>query len=339
MGKTKSGVTSSSTGENMKQNPFKRIALANEFGVAVAIGIIISVAVSLTPNFLVGSNINTILQQISYVAIVASGMTLVIIAGEIDLSIGSIYGLSAVLFTWLASSMDWPILPSVMLAVLFGGFLGWLNGIVTTKLNIPSFVVTLAGLGALRGVSLLLSGGVPLYAKESLWFSSLVGGSWLGISAQVFWMIGICGVVGIILKKTQFGSDIYAVGGNKIAAANAGINVHLVKIKVFTISGLLAGWSGVMLVGWLGSSNPLTGQGFELLVVAAIAVGGASLFGGTGTILGTVLGAVTGGVITNVMVLVGINGNWNFVANGLLILGAVMVNTYAAKRRKSAYTL
>jgi ribose/xylose/arabinose/galactoside ABC-type transport system permease subunit len=143
--------------------------------------------------------------------------------------------------------------------------------------------------------------------------------------------------VGILLAKTKFGSDLYAIGGSKTAAANAGINVHRVKIKAFMLSSFLASWAGIMLVGWLGSSNPLTGQGFELLVVAAIAVGGASLFGGSGTVLGTTLGAIIGGLITNVMVLIGINGNWVFVANGLLILAAVMINTYVSKRRKAAH--
>jgi ribose transport system permease protein len=320
--------------KKIKSNFLLRLIHANEFGVGVAIALIVAIAIPLTPNFLVGSNINTVLQQISYVAIAAAGMSLVIISGEIDLSIGSIYGLAAVMFTWLSTNMNWPIIPSLILSLLLGAFLGWLNGIISTKLNIPSFVVTLAGLGALRGVALLLSGGVPIYATESPTFSSLVGGSWLGISSQVFWMVGICGLVGLLLAKTKFGSDLYAVGGSKVAAANAGIDVHRVKIKAFMLSGFLAAWAGIMLVGWLGSSNPLTGQGFELLIVAAIAVGGASLFGGTGTILGTTLGAIIGGVITNVMVLVGINGNWTFVANGLLILGAVMINTYAAKRRK-----
>jgi ribose transport system permease protein len=322
--------------KNGRPSLLLRIVRAREFGVALATAIIVMIAVPLTPNFLVGSNINTVLQQISYVAIAGAGMTLVIISGEIDLSIGAIYGLTSVMFTWLATNWNWPIIPSALVALALGVFIGFLNGIIVTKFNIPSFVVTLAGMGGLRGVALLLSGGVPIYGKQSNTFQSFVGGSWFGISAQVYWMAGICAAAALLLAKTKFGSDLYAVGGSKIAAANAGINVHRVKIKAFMLSSFLASWAGVMLVGWLGSSNPLTGQDLALLIVAAIAVGGASLFGGSGTILGTTLGAIIGGLITNVLVLIGINGNWIFVANGLLILAAVMINTYVSKRRRAA---
>jgi ribose transport system permease protein len=315
-----------------------KILRAKEFGVVVAIVSIVIVAISLTPNFAVGSNINTIIQQVSYVAICAAGMSMVVIGGEIDLSIGSIYGMGAVMFTWLSKNMDWPILPSVVVTLLLGLFIGWLNGYISVKLNIPSFVVTLAGLGALRGAVLLLSGSVPIYAKESKPFSALVGGSFFGISAQVFWMLAICTIIGVTLAKTKFGSDLYAIGGSKVAAQNAGINVSRVKIQSFMLSGFMSTWAGIMLVGWLGSSNPLTGQGNELLIVGAIAVGGASLFGGSGTILGTTLGAIVGGLITNVLVLVGVNGNWTFVANGSLILGAVVINTLVAKKRNTLRT-
>ncbi|NBU56932.1 MAG: ABC transporter permease [Actinobacteria bacterium] len=315
-----------------------RILRAEEFGVVVAIIGVVVVAISLTPNFAVGTNINTILQQISYVAICAAGMSLVVICGEIDLSIGSIYGLGAVMYTWLSVKLDWPVLPSIVLTLILGVFIGWLNGYVSVRLNIPSFVVTLAGLGALRGAILLIAGGVPIYAKESKTFTALVGGSFLGISSQVFWMLALCTIVGVILAKTKFGSDLYAIGGNKVAAQNAGINVSKVKIQSFIISSFLATWAGIMLVGWLGSSNPLTGQGSELLIVGAIAVGGASLFGGSGTILGATLGAIVGGLITNVLVLVGVNGNWTFVANGLLILAAVVINTLVRKKRKTLRT-
>jgi ribose transport system permease protein len=305
-----------------------RILRAEEFGVVVAIVGIVIVAMSLTPNFAVGTNVNTILQQVSYVAICAAGMSLVIICGEIDLSIGSIYGLGAVMYTWLSMKMDWPIIPSIVVTLILGVFLGWLNGYISVKLNIPSFVVTLAGLGALRGATLLISEGVPIYAKESKAFSGLVGGSFLGISAQVYWMLALCTIVGVVLAKTKFGSDLYAIGGNKVAAQN----------QSFMISSFLATWAGIMLVGWLGSSNPLTGQGLELLIVGAIAVGGASLFGGSGTILGATLGAIVGGLITNVLVLTGVNGNWTFVANGLLILAAVVINTLVAQKRKTLRT-
>jgi ribose/xylose/arabinose/galactoside ABC-type transport system permease subunit len=315
-----------------------RIIRAEEFGVVVAIIGVVIVAISLTPNFAVGTNINTIVQQISYVAICAAGMSLVVICGEIDLSIGSIYGLGAVMYTWLSVKVDLPILPSIILTLILGVFIGWLNGYVSVKLNIPSFVVTLAGLGALRGATLLISSGVPIYAKESKTFTALVGGSFMGISSQVFWMLALCTIVGVILAKTKFGSDLYAIGGNKIAAQNAGINVSKVKIQSFMISSFLATWAGIMLVGWLGSSNPLTGQGSELLIVGAIAVGGASLFGGSGTILGATLGAFVGGLITNVLVLVGVNGNWTFVANGLLILAAVVINTLVRQKRKTLRT-
>ena len=141
-------------------------------------------------------------------------------------------------------------------------------------------------------------------------------------------------VFGIVLATTKFGSDVYSVGGNAKAAADSGINVARVKVLCFALTGSLCGLAAVILVGWLGNANPLTGTGFELSVIAAVVVGGASLAGGTGNILGTLLGAVIAGVLSNALVLAGVDGNWQQVATGLLILAAILLNIVVSKRAR-----
>lgn len=296
-------------------------------GVGVATILLLVTCALFVPNFTKPDNLLGVAQQISIVAIVAVGMTYIIIGGEIDLSIGSQYGFFAVLFAWLFTKYGMGIPASLMIVFFAAIFVGLVNGVFATRFKIPSFIVTLATLSILRGAALLIAGGVPIVGPSDTTFNSILAGNVAGnLTAQVVWMVAVAAVGGLVLAKSRFGWNVYSVGGNARAAEYAGINVRRVKITTFVIGSVCAALGGAILVAWLGSASPLTGTGFELSVIAAVVVGGASLTGGRGNILGTVLGAVIAGVISNALVLVGVDGNWQQVATGSLILVAVLLN-------------
>lgn len=312
-----------------------RLVRREEFGILCATIALVILAAIFANGFLDPANLLSIAQQISIVTIIAVGMTYVIVAGEIDLSVGSQYGFLAVFAAWNIREVGIPVGATIPIVLIAGALIGTLNGIFTTVFKIPSFVVTLAALAILRGAALLLSHGTPILGSENPAFKAITSGQILpGLVAQTLWALLIVLVLGIVLAFTRFGSDIYSVGGNMKAAQDAGIKVRLTKISAFALTGLLCGFAALLLVGWLGSANPLTGTGFELDVIAAVVVGGAVLTGGRGTIFGTVLGAIIAGVLNNALVLAGVDGNWKQVATGLLILVAVLINRLLPKLMK-----
>ncbi len=321
--------------------PSRRLKLVSgeEFGILVATILVILGAGTIADGFFSSENLLSIAQQIALLGIVATGMTYVIVVGEIDLSVGSQYGFLAIALAWMLHDVGIPIGPAIPLVLLLGAAIGAVNGVVTVLFQIPSFVVTLATLSILRGGALLLSEGVPLKGSADTAFRDLLAGHPLpNLSAQSVWMIGVMVIGGLVLAFTRFGSDVYSVGGNPKAARDAGINVSRVKVTCFALAGALAGLAAIIMVAWLGSANPLTGTGFELSVIAAVVVGGASLTGGKGTVFGTLLGAIIAGVLSNALVLAGIDGNWQQVATGALILVAVLLNKLVANRAARART-
>jgi ribose transport system permease protein len=322
-----------STVDDTAGNPLRRLVTAREFGVlAATVAVFLLCAVGAS-GFLETANLLAVAQQIAILSIVATGMTFLIVAGEIDLSVGSQYGFLAVLLAWLVTKAGVPVATAAPLAVLTGVLIGALNGVITTKFRLPSFVVTLAALSVLRGAALLVAHGVPVRGSRDETFRALFAGYPApNLAAQVLWMAAVVVLGGLVLARSKFGYDLYAVGGNRTAAAGAGVNTDRIKILAFAITGGLTGLAAVILVAWLGNANPLSGNGFELSVIAAVVVGGAALTGGTGSVLGTFLGAVITGIITNALVLFGIDGNWQQVATGVLILAAVMLNQVVARR-------
>jgi len=312
----------------------RRLAGAHESGVLVATLTIFAVCALTLPNFLDTANLLSIAQQIALIGIVGVGMTFVIVSGEIDLSVGSQFGFLSVFLAWLVTVQGIPVGPAALITVLVGLLIGLVQGLVVTLLSVPSFVVTLAGLSVLRGAALLVSKGVPVNGSSNQTFRSVTGGTLFGsLTAQTLWMAGLLIIFGWVLARTKFGYDVYASGGNRRAASQAGIRTAVVKTSCFALTGACSGLAAVILVGWLGSANPLTGSGFELSVIAAVVVGGAGLAGGVGSITGTFFGAVVAGMIANALTLSGIDGNWQPVATGLLILGAVLINRFVGIRQ------
>ncbi len=314
-----------------------RFISGGEFSILVATVLVVVGASIIADGFLSPANLLSIAQQIALLGIVATGMTYVIVVGEIDLSVGSQYGFLAVALAWLVHDVGVPVGPAVPLVLVLGALIGAANGLITTFFGIPSFVVTLASLGILRGGALLLSGGVPIQGSTNEAFRSITAGQPLpNLTAQSIWMAVVMATFGFILTKTRFGSNVYSVGGNAKAAGDAGINVRRTKVACFALTGALSGLAAILLVGWLGNANPLTGTGFELSAIAAVVVGGASLTGGKGSVMGTLLGAIIAGVLSNALVLAGIDGNWQQVATGALILVAVLLNVFVNKRSQAA---
>jgi ribose transport system permease protein len=307
-----------------------------EFTVLVAAVLLFAVLGLAKPDlFPVPENLLLVARQITTLAIIAIGVTFLFIAQEIDLSIGSIYGILTVTLAYLITR--WSVEPwlAMATAVALGLAIGLINGLVVTQFGIPSFIVTLGMLSILRGCALLLSGGWPILIKLPPGDSFLqitAGRAWGVVPMQIFWMVGLMLVASFVLSKTRFGAHVYATGGNVEAAILTGIPTKRVKIVCFMITGALCAIAAALLLGQVHSGFPLTGQGYELDIIAAVVIGGTPLFGGAGSILGTLLGAVILGMITNGLVLLGASAYFEPVAKGAIIVSAILVDTIIRRR-------
>jgi len=286
-------------------------------------------------------NLITIARQISLVTILAVGMTYIIIASEIDLSVGSSFAVTGIVLGVLIKQTGLNPWLALLAAMLLGTILGLVNGLITTKLGVPSFVVTLGGLSALRGIALGLAGGWPVSGLSEHRFFDITGGYlvvetdiYTSIPMQVIWMIVALIIGWWLLSKTRFGYHLYATGSNKQAAILAGIQTDRVKITAFMIMGFLVAVASSLQLGFFKSFQPTSGQGLELQVIAAVIIGGTNLFGGSGNVIGTLLGAVIIGMINNGLILAGVPTYWQFVAIGVIIIIAVVLDLQIRKHQK-----
>ncbi|MCF8224255.1 MAG: ribose ABC transporter permease [Bacteroidales bacterium] len=294
----------------------------------------------LTDSFLTMENTWNVMRQISVNMVISVGMTLVILTGGIDLSVGSILAISGAVaasmlkfgteFTDLDMHVGFTLLGAMVGGTLVGTFLGWFNGLTITRFKVPPFVATLAMLTIARGLTMLWTGGFPVTGLgDSMAF---IGTGWfLGIPMPV-WISLIVVVAAIILtKRTTLGRHIYAIGGNEQAARLSGINIKRIKMIVYSIAGGLAAIGGIIVTSRLDSAQPNAGAGFELDSIAAVVIGGTSLSGGKGTILGTVQGALIIGILNNGLVLLNVSPFWQQVIKGLVILLAVVMEKLNSK--------
>lgn len=273
--------------------------------------------------FLSQRNLMNVGRQGSVVAIVALGQALVIIARGIDLSVGSVIGLSAVCAAIVLQTTDSNMLA---LAAGLGAGLsaGVLNGLMVTRFRINPFIATLGMLSIARGVALLMTGGIPVTFMG--WAEVLGAGRVFDIPVSVILMIGLAILVHLIATRTVTGREIYAVGDNPKAARLAGIDTGRIRMVVFAFCGLLAGLGGIILAGNLASADPNLGMGYELDVIAAVILGGTALSGGRGSIIGVFIGAMLMALLNNAFVLLGISAYWQVVTKGLIIILAVGVD-------------
>ncbi|MEH2324619.1 MAG: ribose ABC transporter permease [Nostoc sp.] len=286
----------------------------------------------LSPNFLTAGNIVNILRQSSINIVLATGMTFVILTGGIDLSVGSILGVSAVvaLLVSLLPALSWAAVPAALLA---GLLLGLVNGAIITFLDVPPFIVTLGSLTALRGLAFLVAKGTTLINPDINF--AWVGNTYLGPFPWLV-IIALLAVIAswFVLRQTVLGVQIYAVGGNERAARLTGIKVNRVLLFVYGISGLLAGLAGIMSASRLYSASGILGQGYELDAIAAVILGGTSFTGGIGTIGGTLLGALIIAILNNGLTLLNLSYFWQLVVKGLVIILAVVIDRLRRRSRR-----
>ncbi|MBT2569389.1 ribose ABC transporter permease [Planococcus sp. ISL-110] len=296
--------------------------------IAPFIGLILIIVIItiLNPGFLSVSNLMNVLRQVSINALIAFGMTFVILTGGIDLSVGATLALTgAVSAGMMASGMD-PIF-AMLLGLLLGAVLGAINGIIIAKGKVAPFIATLATMTIYRGLTLVYTDGRPISGLgDSLTFQMLGKGYFFGIPIPVVTMMVSFGILYFILKKTTFGRRVYAVGGNEEASILSGINSDRIKIYVYSLLGLLAALSALILTSRLNSAQPTAGEMFELDAIAAVVLGGTSLTGGRGWIVGTLIGALIIGVLNNGLNLIGVPSFFQQVVKGAVILLAVLLD-------------
>lgn len=313
---------------------FKDKIKNNEILGPLAALLIMTIALAfLSDNFMTYANILNLLRQVSVNIFIAFAMTFVILTGGIDLSVGSTLALTSALTAGLIRSGMNPIV-CLILGLLIGGLLGLINGVFISMGNLAPFIVTLATMSIYRGFTLVYTNGNPItgVAKEGI-FKFLGRGSVLGIPFPIIIMIIIFAILYIFLHRTPFGRKIFATGGNEKAALISGISINKIKIFVYTISGVLSAISGLILMSRLNSAQPTSGVGAEMDAIAAVVLGGTSMVGGKGSIYGTLVGALIIGVLNNGLNIIGVSSFYQQVAKGVVILLAVLLDSYKNRKK------
>lgn len=294
----------------------------------IALIFLIVVVSFLNPNFFTVDNILNILRQTSVNAIIAVGMTLVILTAGIDLSVGSVLALCGA-FAASLIALEVPVLVAVPTALFAGAALGAISGIIIAKGKVQAFIATLVTMTLLRGVTMVYTDGRPIStgftdtADAFAWFGT---GYALGIPVPVWLMVIVFAAAWYLLNHTRFGRYVYALGGNESATRLSGINVDRVKIGVYAICGLLSALAGIIITSRLSSAQPTAGMGYELDAIAAVVLGGTSLMGGKGRIMGTLIGALIIGFLNNALNLLDVSSYYQMIAKAVVILLAVLVD-------------
>lgn len=294
---------------------------------AVLLVVIAGIAGVLEPGFLVLGNLLNIAGQSVFVAIAAVGMTVVLINGGIDLSVGATAAFCAGVTAWLIG-LGFPLIAAIVMALMVGALIGLANGLAIMKLGIPAFIATLAMLGILRGLLFVWTDGVPFIGYVDSTYRTIGGLTPLigRVTVPLLMMAAVAIAVSLLLRRAKLGRHIRAVGSDAHAASLSGVSVDRVRITVYVLSAVVAAIAGVLLAGRLTTVQPLMARGMELNAIAAAVMGGATLKGGRGTVLGAVLGAVVLAVIQNLMNLFGVDPSWELIFTGAILLVAVLAN-------------
>lgn len=296
-----------------------------KYGVFIAFVLICFLLSVSAPAFLTVQNAVIVLRQISINGILAVGVTFVIIAGGIDLSLGSVVALTGVVAATFAHPHQWPLIVPIALAILAGVGIGLVNGLVITKGKVAAFIVTLGMMTIARGLALVLSEGRPI-SNLSPSFNYIGSGQVLGVPLPVILFFCVVVAATVLLGYTRIGRYVYAVGGNEHAARASGINVASVRMFTYIVCSGLAGLAGVVLASRITTGQPNAGVAYELDAIAAVVIGGTSLSGGVGKITGTVIGALIIGVISNGLDLLNISSYYQQIIKGIIIIGAVLLD-------------
>ena len=312
--------------DHRQQSWLSGVLNGQTFWVFVAVVVACLILTFSTDSFATAKNLYNITRNVTFVAIIALGMTMVIITGGIDLSVGSVLCLCSMVLG-VVMHAGYNIEIGIAAAVLSALAVGLFHGLLIAYIGLPPFVVTLATLSIARSLAMVASGNTVVYqfGPDHDKLLALGGGAWLfGIANPVLYMIVLALIAGFILRWTRFGRYLYAIGGNEHAATLTGVPVKPIKVAVYMISSLMAGIAGIVQTGWLGAITTNIGTGLELQVIAAAVIGGAALVGGAGTAIGALIGAALIEVIRNSLGLLGINAFWQGVFIGSAILLAVL---------------
>lgn len=302
----------------------KLLKLLQNYGIVAGFLIFcVYLSIATKGNFVAKDNFKDVANQISFNAIIATGMTFVILTAGIDLSVGSILGFAGVVAS--LALKKYGIAIGFLAGMGMGAFLGAFNGMVITKLKITPFITTLAMMTMARGFAWLAApeGYISDFPES---FSNIAGGTLLSIPNLAIFMILVVALAHLILTRTTFGRYVYSTGGNEEATFLSGVNVNRVKVFVYMFSGFLAGLSGVLLASRLDSGDPKSGTMYELNAIAAVVLGGTSLMGGVGSALGTFFGAIIIGVLNNGLILLGVSEYNQWIIKGVVILLAVLLD-------------
>lgn len=328
--KTKKATATAGVGNAVK------IYFKENLGIIVAF-LVLCVFLSVFPktsgSFFTRQNIFNVLRQISTNLFLACGMTMVIILGGIDLSVGSIIALSGCISAGCVARYNLPLPIALLMGLLVGLLVGMFNGAVISKTTIPAFIVTLATMNIAKGLAYVYTGGSPVRVVTKEW--QFLGAGYVGIfPTPVVILVIVLIITAIIMNKTKMGRHMYAVGGNQQAAEFSGIKVEKVKFFVHAFSGLMAGLAGIVLASRMYSGQPTAGDGAEMDAIAAVVVGGTSMAGGSGKIGGTIIGGLIIGVLNNGLNLLNVNSFWQYVVKGVVILLAVFLDYFRNKGKK-----
>jgi ribose transport system permease protein len=300
------------------------------FGALIALFVVFSLA---SPNFLQFENIVGILLATSVNGVLALGVTFVIITGGIDLSVGTVMTLSAVMAGVFITVWQLPVGLGVLAGLLTGGLAGLVNGTLIAKLKIPPFIATLGMLNVAKGLALVISGLKPIYFNDTPAFNAIAMGTLaLQLPNAVLILFGAAILASVILSKTVLGRYTFALGSNEEATRLSGVNVDAWKIGIYTLAGLFTGLGGVVIAARLNSAQPALGQGYELDAIAAAVIGGTSLSGGEGSILGTVIGAFIISTLTNGLRILSVPQEWQTVVTGGIVILAVYLDIVRRRR-------
>jgi ribose/xylose/arabinose/galactoside ABC-type transport system permease subunit len=280
--------------------------------------------------FLNWSNLSQVVRALSFIAIMAIGQSAVIIAGGVDLSVGSILGLSGVITTVMLSGSSFNIVPAMIVGTLAGGACGVMNGLLVTEAKLPPFIATLGMMSIARGLAFAITEGETIRNLPPS-FLAIGQGTLAAVPVPVLVMVLLGAAATLFLRKSRTGRYVYAIGGNEEAAIYSGVRVKQVKLIVYAMSGLAAGIAGVLFVSRFGVGQSTAGLGYELDVIAAAVIGGISLSGGRGSVPGAIVGSLLMGILRNGLVLLNVSAYWQQVAIGLVIVLAVMLDRKARR--------
>ncbi len=299
----------------------------------IALMILCVILSVITENFLTTSNILSVFHQVSYVAIMAVGMSFLILSGNIDLAITATLAFSVSVMGELYVNKGWPAAAAILAAIVVGVGCGFLSSVLIAKLHLNAFIVTLAMMNIYRGIASVYTNGYSAQGMPAM-IQYLGQGRIMGIPSAIFLMLIVYIIAWFIQKKTSYGLSLYAIGGNANAAALSGINVVKVRTIAFLINGFLAALAGMVLAGRMNSTNPSMADGVEMDCIAAAVIGGTSMAGGEGQIWGTLIGALLMGVVRNGLNQLGISAFWQKVALGVVVLLAVTIDSMRRMRKK-----